>query len=275
MNAATPWLHFPATAAVAIALWLLAVALQIPRATRDRVAFQLAAALGALVLAAFAAAIWHALARPPMRTLGETRLWYSIFTPLIGIAVCLAFRQRWLLNYALGMGALFLVIDLLHPEAYNKSLMPALQSVWFVPHVLVYIFAYAIFAASSAVAVHGLWKIYFRKTPDSAASGSGGLPAADRLVYLGLGFLTLGLLFGALWAKEAWGHYWTWDPKETWAMLTWLGYLAYIHVRHHHPGVTRPALWVLALSFVILLVCWFGVNYLPSAALSVHTYTQQ
>lgn len=57
----------------------------------------------------------------------------------------------------------------------------------------------------------------------------------DNLVYIGTAFLTLGLLFGALWAKEAWGHYWTWDPKETWAFLTWIGYILYIHYRFYHP----------------------------------------
>ena len=51
----------------------------------------------------------------------------------------------------------------------------------------------------------------------------------DNLVNVGLAFMTLGMLFGALWAKEAWGHYWSWDPKETWAAATWLGYLCYIH----------------------------------------------
>ena len=53
----------------------------------------------------------------------------------------------------------------------------------------------------------------------------------DNLVNVGLAFMTLGMLFGALWAKEAWGHYWSWDPKETWAAATWLGYLCYIHFR--------------------------------------------
>ncbi|WP_218186024.1 cytochrome c biogenesis protein CcsA [Marinifilum fragile] len=88
-------------------------------------------------------------------------------------------------------------------------------------------------------------------------------------------FLTFGLLFGALWAKEAWGHYWTWDPKETWAFITWMGYLVYIHRRYQKPSKYVSALWILALAFVILLVCWFGVNYLPSAQFSVHTYSMQ
>ncbi len=274
----SPWLHFPVYATAASVCWLAVFALFIPRATRERPLLHSAlAVLGACALLVFAVMLWHALDRPPLRTLGETRLWYAIFTPLIGAAAHAAFRQRWLLGYALGMGGLFLAINLLHPETYNKALMPALQSIWFVPHVLVYIFAYAIFAASSALAVRGLWKTHRAKPQPPNPTENDldlGLDLASRLVFLGFGFLSLGLLFGALWAKEAWGHYWTWDPKETWALLTWLGYLAYIHIRHRHPDAAKPALWVLALSFVILLICWFGVNYLPSAAQSVHTYTQ-
>jgi len=114
----------------------------------------------------------------------------------------------------------------------------------------------------------GLYQHYYKKLDNKV------MLMADNLVYLGFAFLSLGLLFGALWAKEAWGHYWTWDPKETWALITWLGYLIYIHRRYHLPKVFKSSLWILALAFVILLVCWFGVNYLPSAQFSVHTYSQ-
>ena len=100
------------------------------------------------------------------------------------------------------------------------------------------------------------------------------LQLADNLVYIGFSFLTLGLLFGALWAKEAWGHYWTWDPKETWAFLTWLAYLTYMHFRTYQPKKTRAPLWTLSLAFVVLLICWFGINYLPSAQNSVHVYSR-
>jgi len=60
----------------------------------------------------------------------------------------------------------------------------------------------------------------------------------DQLVKIGYVFLTFGLLFGALWAKEAWGHYSTWDPKETWAFITWLGYLVYLHHKYNHKEKT-------------------------------------
>ena len=145
-------------------------------------------------------------------------------------------------------------------DSYNtKTLVPALQSPWFAPHVFVYIFAYALLGVAVVIA---WWKL------------------ADDLVYISLAFLTIGMLFGALWAKEAWGHYWSWDPKETWAAITWIAYLVYIHYRlmskakSQQPGAKRLAFWMLITSFVLLQMCWWGINYLPSAqGSSVHTYS--
>ena len=96
----------------------------------------------------------------------------------------------------------------------------------------------------------------------------------DNLVYVGLAFMTIGMLFGALWAKEAWGHYWSWDPKETWAAITWFAYLVYVHYRQIPTLKPKLALWVLLISFVLLQMCWWGINYLPSAqGSSVHVYS--
>jgi len=203
-----------------------------------------------------------------MRTLGETRLWYAFFLPLIGFVVYHSRKYSWMIFYSIGLAALFLSLNFFKPELFNKALMPALQSVWFVPHVIVYMLSYALLAASSLVALRGLW------SRTKSAKIQEIIRLADDLVYLGFGFLSLGLIFGALWAKEAWGHYWTWDPKETWAFLTWICYLGYIHFRYYAPKNTRVQLWILAFAFVVLLMCWFGINYLPSAANSVHTYGQ-
>lgn len=144
--------------------------------------------------------------------------------------------------------------------------MPALQSPWFAPHVIVYMFAYAMLGAAAAMAVYLLG---FKKRKIEADE----LDLCDNLVYVGLSFMTLGLLFGALWAKEAWGHYWAWDPKETWAAITWFSYLGYIHFRLGFHLKRRCALGILLLSFLFLQMCWWGINYLPAAqGSSVHTY---
>ena len=221
---------------------------------------------GIVLILFFIIFLWIQLERPPMRTLGETRLWYSFFLPIIGIVTFVRWKYKWFLAYSFGLAILFLIINLLHPEIYSKTLMPALQSPWFVPHVIVYIFSYALLAASSLVAIFGLYQTYFKTLLSKTIN------LADNLVYIGFSFLTAGLIFGAFWAKEAWGHYWTWDPKETWAFLTWISYLLYMHFRYFHKKRTTTQLWILSLAFVVLLVCWFAINYLPSAANSVHTY---
>ncbi len=222
---------------------------------------------GILLFAYYIMVLWINLDRAPMRTLGETRLWYSFFLGLIGYATYLRWKYRWFLVYSVFMAVLFIFINMAYPENFSKTLMPALQSPWFVPHVIVYIFAYALLGAASIVAVYGLYLVYFKVLRKNI------LLLADNLVYIGFAFLTLGLLFGAVWAKEAWGHYWTWDPKETWAFITWLAYLIYMHYRYFHPGKVRTPLTILTLAFIVLLIAWFGVNYLPSAQSSVHVYS--
>lgn len=218
--------------------------------------------LAILVVSGFIVYLWQELDRPPMRTLGETRLWYALFLPIIGTVFYIRWKYVWILFYTILMAFLFLTLNYFNPDMYSHTLMPALQSPWFVPHVIVYLFSYAALGVSCIVAIKELIQ------PSEKI-----LQMADNLVYIGTAFLTLGLLFGALWAKEAWGHYWTWDPKETWAFLTWIGYILYIHYRFYHPREDKKAMYLLASAFVILLICWFGVNYLPTAQNSVHTYT--
>lgn len=264
------WTNFPLFAATASLLWIVGmILLNYPGKQKGfKIYGNTLIIAGLIVLIYFLVLLWINLGRPPLRTLGETRLWYSVFLPLVGIITYFRWNYRWFITYSLLLSILFLMINYLHPETYEKTLMPALQSPWFVPHVIVYIFSYALLAASSLVAIKGLYELYFREFDRNT------LHLADNLVYIGFSFLTMGLLFGALWAKEAWGHYWTWDPKETWAFLTWLAYLVYMHFRTFQPRKTMAPLWMLGLAFIILLICWFGINYLPSAQNSVHVYSQ-
>ena len=98
------------------------------------------------------------------------------------------------------------------------------------------------------------------------------LASVHNLVRIGWAFLTLGMIMGALWAKQAWGDYWTWDPKETWAAATWLSYLLYLHLRPRLKD-NNIAFALLVFSFLLLQMCWYGINYLPSAqGASVHVY---
>ncbi len=222
--------------------------------------------LGLLVYAAFIVGMWLSLERPPLRTQGETRLWYSFFLPLVGIVVYGRWRYKWILSFTTVLSLVFICVNLFKPEIHNKTLMPALMSPWFAPHVIVYMLSYAILGAATVMAIYLLF-FHRNKTTDAE------MAMTDNLVYVGLSFLTFGMLFGSLWAKEVWGTYWGWDPKETWAAITWLCYVLYILFRKVRPREYRTALWLLIFAYLCLQMCWWGINYLQSArATSVHVY---
>ena len=257
------WEHFIYFAIVAVVLW--AAGAFAAWKDKQRMAFT-ATIVGLAVFFAFIVGIWLSLQRPPLRTMGETRLWYSFFLPLAGLLVYSRWHYKWILTFSTILATVFVCVNILKPEIHSTTLMPALQSPWFAPHVIVYMFAYAMLGASAVMAAYLL---FFKKTAVTDEE----MDISDNLVYVGLAFMTVGMLFGALWAKEAWGHYWSWDPKETWAAITWFAYLVYVHYRRMPSHSRSLSLWVLLIAFVLLQVCWWGINYLPSAqGVSVHTY---
>jgi cytochrome c-type biogenesis protein CcsB len=166
-----------------------------------------------------------------------------------------------------------------------SALVPALQSNWLMMHVSIMILSYA------ALLFGSLFSLIFLLLPTSlkfqteAVSGSSILTSdtglklstfgetIDNYSYriLGLGFplLTMGILSGAVWANEAWGSYWSWDPKETWALITWLVFAIYLHTRLTRGWTgTKPAI-IASCGFVTVWVCYLGVNILGSG---LHSY---
>ena len=197
------WNYFVYFAIVAVLLWITGAW----AAWKDRQGLAYSATLAGLaVVFGYILMMWISLDRPPMRTMGETRLWYSFFLPLAGIIVYSRWNYKWLLSFSTILSMVFIGVNLLKPEIHSKTLMPALQSPWFAPHVIIYMFAYALLGGAFVMAVYLLFfkksKIVTRKELD----------ITDNLVYIGWAFLSLGMLTGALWAKVAWGNYWSWDP---------------------------------------------------------------
>ena len=259
------WQHLIWFAAVAVVCWLSGAVLAFRSSKRwPATAVSLC---GSGVFFACIIGMWISLERPPMRTMGETRLWYTFFLSLAGVAVYARWRYKWILSFSTLMSIVFICINLFKPEIHNKSLMPALQSVWFVPHVIVYMFAYAMMGAVTLFALY-LWLRRPSRRPSDEEMGM-----CDNLIRIGWAFLSLGMIMGALWAKEAWGDFWSWDPKETWAAATWLSYLLYLHLRPRLRNDHHTAFALIIFSFLLLQMCWYGINYLPSAqGASVHVY---
>lgn len=259
------WNLFIYFASVSVVLWIIAAVVALK--SNKRLIPTLFTIAGLLVFSVFIAGMWISLERPPLRTMGETRLWYSFFLPLVGLITYDRWKYKWLLSFTTILSTVFIVINIAKPDIHNKVLMPALQSPWFSPHVIIYMFSYAILGAVTLIAIYYLLRE--KKITDTIKI----MHMTDNLVYIGTAFITIGMLLGAIWAKEAWGHYWSWDPKETWAAATWISYLIYIHIRLRNDTSNRIAMIVIIISFVMLQICWWGLNYLPSAQASVHVYS--
>lgn len=175
----------------------------------------------------------------------------------------------------------------------TKPLVPALQSNWLFMHVSVMMLSYAGLLIGSILSLTYLvmFKYLEQKNPneisqdgslifnsantntDNFTKLTNLLNIFDNLSYrtIGIGFcfLTLGILSGAVWANETWGTYWSWDPKETWALITWLTFAAYLHTRllYGWQGV-KPAS-IASLGFILVWVCYLGVNLLGKG---LHSY---
>lgn len=143
-----------------------------------------------------------------------------------------------------------------------SQLPPALRSFWFAPHLIVYMIAYA------ALALSLLFKLL------SFIPRLGKLEALSRpLLLTSSNLILMGIIFGAIWAQLCWGEYWAWDAKECWAAATYLLCLGTIHLREKKSRAGFVC--ALLLSFAAMQMTWYGVNYLPSAKDSMHTYNSK
>lgn len=161
-----------------------------------------------------------------------------------------------------------------------SPLVPALQSNWLMMHVTVMILSYAALILGSLLALAFLIltnsnKEVSQNQKEDKKEGKKMKLAfiLDNLSYriLGIGFpfLTIGILSGAVWANEAWGSYWSWDPKETWALLTWLIFAIYLHTRLNKGWEGQKPAMIASFGFVIVWVCYLGVNLIGEG---LHSY---
>ena len=154
------WDNFYLFAVASICLWLTGAIFALRSSVRSRMAVVLTIA-GITCLGIFIAGLWISLQRPPLRTMGETRLWYSFFMGIAGLLTYIRWKYRWILSFSTLLSTVFVIINLLKPEIHDQSLMPALQSIWFIPHVTVYMFSYSVLDADD-IFIQGLrdWGLY-------------------------------------------------------------------------------------------------------------------
>jgi cytochrome c-type biogenesis protein CcsB len=224
-------------------------------------------ALGHSPATALAAKLQLIMHQAPLSNFYESLIFFSWCLPALGL---LAFR-RHLKGY---LGALMAVLSTLllayasfGVDSRIQPLMPALKSNWLLVHVVTAFLGYAAFALAFGTAI--LYLIQERRPRPSLPP----LPLLDSLIYrttvLGFLLLTLGITTGAVWAETAWGRYWSWDPKETWSLITWFIYAALLHARLLKGWHGRRIAWLAVLGFMAVLFTYFGVSFLLSG---LHSY---
>jgi len=154
-----------------------------------------------------------------------------------------------------------------------QPLIPALQSNWLTAHVITCFFGYAAFALSFGMSI--MYFIKMSETPDKRSVVLYLIPELNilddlnyQMVMIGFLLLTLGIITGSVWAHTAWGSYWSWDPKETWSLVTWLVYALMLHARLMRGWQGKRLAIVSVAGFFCVLFTYFGVNYLES----LHAY---
>ena len=234
------------------------------------------------------AALWvrgEEVGHAPFQTLYEVLLYGSLCVALCLIVVVLGNRlhdgrtTRSAVAGLLGFVSMVFVMVTLEPvmDTYGDSglsLPPALQSGFFVPHVMLYLCGYgAAMVAALAAVLHLLvsW--------DPVGGRLGG-PAVvtelDHLAYrnvaLAFPFLSLGLALGTAWAWYAWADYWGWDNKEVWALVSWLVFVVYLHLRRVRGWKGRRSSWFIVMGGVAVIFTLLLFGYLPASYFSVHRY---
>jgi cytochrome c-type biogenesis protein CcsB len=178
-------------------------------------------------------------------------------------------RADWLTTAAMPMTFLVLSYAALQPREITE-LMPALRSFWFVFHIGSAVFSYSAFILAGC---SGLRYVLLARKEKGEAADRTRMQQMDylgyRLVALGFLLLTVVILTGAIWAEQAWSSFWTWDPKEVWALITWIIYAVYLHLRLRMKRSGKGMAWFTIIAVPVVLFTFVGVNTLMPG---LHSY---
>ncbi len=253
-------------------------------------------AIANLAIAALLGARWIEAGYFPISNLYESLFFLGWGITLVHLFAEKMTRSRFVGVFTspilLGISA-FATLTLPPDMQMAEPLVPALKSNWLMMHVSVMMLSYAALLVGSLVAIAFLFITWGQQIEIRGSSvGSGAyrlgqrnlddvltlesLTLADtldnisyRIIGLGFPLLTIGIIAGAVWANEAWGSYWSWDPKETWALITWLVYAAYLHSRISRGWQGRKPALLASAGFLVVWVCYLGVNLLGKG---LHSY---
>ncbi len=209
----------------------------------------------------------------PLSNMYESLVFFSWTIVLIYLILEFKYRQKVIGVFITPLAFLAIAIISITPSIHPRitPLMPALQSNWLTIHVTTCFFGYAAFAVSFGISI--LYLFRESKGEGGGATWLPSLPILDEINYksivIGFPMLSLGIITGAAWANYAWGSYWSWDPKETWSLITWFIYAAFLHARITRDWRGKKAAILSVIGFVAVLFTYFGVNYLLAG---LHSY---
>jgi cytochrome c-type biogenesis protein CcsB len=213
----------------------------------------------------------------PLTNLYESLIFFAWAIILIYLIIEWRMKNKTIGIFVVPVAFLAMAYASIAPAVNNRiaPLIPALQSNWLTIHVVTCFMGYAAFTVAFGCGLIYLLKNMENGDAEKTADFLGKFPALatlDTLIHqniaFGFVFLTIGIMTGSIWAHYAWGSYWSWDPKETWSLITWLIYAIMLHSRQARDWRGQRMAILALVGFACVLFTYLGVNYLPG----LHSY---
>ena len=225
-------------------------------------------AVGALVQTAYMITRWVAAGRAPFSNMFESLVLFA--WALVVVYLALQIRRKIpMLAAGTALSAVLVLAYASTFESKIEPLMPALRSNWLTVHVFTCFLGYGAVTVAMLSSAGYLFATRARSGGQGAAAANALETVTDKSISFGFLFLTVGIISGAVWANAAWGTYWSWDPKETWSLITWFIYAIFLHCRFMRGWRGKRAAWISVIGFASVVFTYVGVNFLLSG---LHSY---
>ena len=210
----------------------------------------------------------------PLSNMYESLVFFAGTIIIIYLVVERQYKNRIMGAFATPIAFLAMAYASMSPNINDRiqPLVPALKSNWLIAHVITCFLGYAAFAVAFGMSLMYLFR---QRDIEGKSSLLARFPKSQildelnhQMVMFGFLFLSIGIITGAVWANSAWGSYWSWDPKETWSLITWFIYATLLHARMMHGWRGKRIAYLSIIGFLAVLFTYFGVNYLPG----LHSY---
>lgn len=208
----------------------------------------------------------------PVTNMYGTMIWVSLGMNLFALLLYWFYRNAWLNGFLWLVAGLVLLATESVPLILSPDLDPVVavlrSNFWLTTHVLTITISYAAFALAMIIGNVALVRALFQENDQTFITSASHI--CYRLIQVGVFLITAGIILGGVWADYSWGRFWGWDPKETWALIVDLGFLAILHGRHAG-YISRTGLLMTApAAFLLVIMAWYGVNFILAAGL--HSY---